>query len=83
MPFDDDISDICKLVLRSSDLNFQTNILRQILTLDDESWRQWIPNLTHRILLRQGLPQRYGTHLHLQDGSYAPYSIENLENWML
>jgi hypothetical protein len=80
LPLDDDISDTCKLILRSSDLNFQINILSQILTLDDESWRQWIPDLTDRILLRQGLPQRYGTHLHIQDGSYTPYSIENLEN---
>ncbi len=79
LPLDSNISDICKLILRSSDLNFQTGVLSQILALDDESWLQWVPNLIDRILLRQGLPQRYGTHLHLQDGSYEPYSIENLE----
>lgn len=75
----EDIPEVAQLVLRSSDLNFQKEALAIILNLEDESWKKWIPLLTDRILLRQNLPQRYGTHLHLNDGSCLPYPIENEE----
>lgn len=74
-----DVPEVAQLVLRSSDLNFQKETLAMILNLEDESWKDWIPLLTDRILLRQNLPQRYGTHLHLNDGSCFPYPIENEE----
>jgi hypothetical protein len=73
----EDILEVAQLVLRSSDLNFQKEALDIILKLEDESWKKWIPLLTDRILLRQNLPQRYGTHLHLNDGSCLPYPVEN------
>ncbi|MEN9654290.1 MAG: hypothetical protein RL235_402 [Chlamydiota bacterium] len=74
---DDVIDDFCRLVLRSSDLDFQKNVLEKITTLKDDSWTQWVPQLTDRILLREGKPQRYGTHLHLKSDLCIPYPIEN------
>lgn len=71
------IDNIAQLVLYSSDLPFQEQFLEMVGYAED--WKDAIDVLTDRVLLRQGKPQRYGTHLHHENGSLVPYPIENLE----
>jgi hypothetical protein len=78
LPVDeDDIDDVSPIILNSPDLTFQKSILE--LIQDNKNWRELIPKLTDRVLLRQGFPQRFGTHLHIEDGSFTPYPIEDLK----
>ncbi len=77
---DDEVVDaIQQLVLHSSDLEFQKQILEKISSAGN-LWNDYAVNLlTDRILLRQGLPQRYGTHVHHEAGLLVPYPIEDLK----
>ncbi len=79
LPYDE-IPIIVKLILRSSDLTFQKEALQTILAIEDRPQTEYIFQLEDRILLRQNLPQRYGTHLYFKNGSYTPYPIENENN---
>ncbi len=67
-----------QLVLHSSDLDFQKDFLERISSSGD-LWNDAIDVLTDRILLRQDMPQRFGTHLYHDNGSLLPYPIENPE----
>lgn len=69
---------ITQLVLHSSDLAFQQQYLEMIPSAGD-LWSEVIDVITDRVLLRQGLPQRYGTHLYHEAGTLVPYPIEDLE----
>lgn len=69
---------IIQLVLHSSDLDFQKAILEKIPSAGD-LWSDMIDILTDRVLLRQGLPQRFGTHMYHESGLLVPYPIEDLE----
>lgn len=66
-----------QLVLRSSDLNFQEEFLEKIKSNED-AWENLIPDLTDRILIRKGMPQRYGTQFTIRGDSATPHPIEDL-----
>ncbi len=79
LPSDEEtLSDISQMAIRSSDLDFQKKFL--VMLINNDKRNEWIPELTDRILLREGHPQRYGTHLYHKDDSLVPYPIENLES---
>jgi len=69
---------IQQLVLHSSDLPFQIQSLEMFSSAGD-LWSESLDVLTDRVLLRQGLAQRYGTHFRHEGSSLLPYPIENME----
>lgn len=75
---DNPISATYQLVLHSSDLDFQKYFLEKALAASD-LWSDESDELTDRILLRQGLPQRYGSHLYHKEGAFVCYPVENPE----
>lgn len=75
---DEVVEAIQQLVLHSSDLPFQVDFLSKIPQSND-LWEESIDTLTDRVLLRQGKPQRYGTHFYHQDEQILTYPIENPE----
>ncbi len=68
---------LIQLAVRSSDLEFQKDFLERATAQSE--WSEMLDTLTDRVLLRQGLPQRFGTHLYHADEHLVPYPIENLE----
>lgn len=78
LPTDYEASEaITKLVLLSSDLQFQKEFLDKAAEI--EEWSQNLEEITDRVLIKQGFPQRYGTHGQIDpNGHLELYPIEDL-----
>lgn len=70
-------SSILQLVLHSSDLEFQEEVLATLKPLHGGNM---IAALTDRVLLRKGEKQKYGTHLYHENGQLVPYPIQDQES---
>jgi hypothetical protein len=75
---DESLESLYRLVLHSSDIGLQKQYL-EMLALSDTLLTDVGDLITDRILLREGKPQRYGSHFHHQGDAFIPYEIENLE----
>jgi len=80
----DGVGSFWLLTQHATDYEFQDRVLTQIEKLGSESGvsAQQIAMLRDRILVRKGLPQRYGTQFKLmfENGAVEPYPIENPEH---
>jgi len=74
-----DLSSIVQLALRSSNLAFQQELLEQA-SAAGKPWSNLFGTLEDRVLIRQGLPQRYGSHLYWEKEGLVPYPIEDVAN---
>ncbi|OZC02327.1 DUF6624 domain-containing protein [Rubricoccus marinus] len=71
------------LVVQHAPLAFQLRYLPKIEAAVEagESEPEWLAELTDRVLVRQDLPQRYGSQIHTAEtGARTFYPIEDIEN---